>query len=1047
MEALYDDLSNYEDVNSVVELREENKELKVKLQEHAAAMEKLQKDILQDYDKLELEFKMLEHNYSSLLKTARSEIERKTKMISELNKEKDMMVLDALKSGKHIRRHFKKPMSNVNSERVQHDKYSKERGNDKHQKEEPPQRSFERKETTMLPAQDRFPDSGTCTRNKYERSSTKADYSDRKNNVKENVPHQKTEHYNPLQLPAGSIKDRRKSMPAASASSDILSSDEDFKRNIKTKDTRTDNRNLSKVSLDRHSNKNTESSYLDDRTYNYQGSIRDMHKSRTSRYDISPHRGRDNYEAPPRYRKHPSAERVPKRLHRDHQDDYYRQEQRRHPGKSLESSPKSHSRHRQRLTENQPSYEKHEQDKHRHQYENKQNSTKHRQSSEYDEPLSKRQRIESLVHSDTHFKEDRRHYPENQPVCTQPMPAFSPHEYDSLHFSCQSPDSEHMESAYPHPIKEIMAVAAIPLEDPRLSSLKYAVIKVNGKDILTTRVGLNVDLKPIDRSHYGVHPVNVPTALVRRPSTDSIISDIYRDVGNPITSLNASFESGEVRETDYECHDIYDIPYKQSKCEMQPKQVPNVFPKQTKNVATPASQPNLEKYVIPKIYHNSTTTSTNIDVPMNYPRETVSNNKDIQKKDAAKDSLPRKSLSSEHINEGPVTFPNNNSIQKENQSQVTLNKMAMVAGDLELSDDTSDNVDIHKHVMQEKVQKTCKSLTNIDKDKKETESLALSKLTTVPVVMKPVDDKEIRNTAGDVKNRELESINKKQKSKKSKGKSKSKEMSKDFVESLEANTTHAEKKVKIKKDKEIKPKKNKEKFSDLFGDSNSLVTPEDLGIPTYIPISEDAQDAVDMKIDKAIAASLSPLDKEEIDLVQTHHAIELKETTTVCDVLRATESMENHELPSPIVYENLNPGIDSNDTGVVKTVIISTGVQPGIPFDVNTQVNRHPAHSSMPVDVNSKPTALEHKKHDNLKALATSTPQKEFTAKASIESEVGTMESTSKSDMVKAVLTISNAEPVAQQTDANTDSHDAPDVRIFMKRRRKVIKRPQTSTT
>lgn len=54
------------------------------------------------------------------------------------------MVLDALKKGKHIRRNFKKPKSNVNSERVQHDRYSKERGNDKHVKEDPLQKSFEK---------------------------------------------------------------------------------------------------------------------------------------------------------------------------------------------------------------------------------------------------------------------------------------------------------------------------------------------------------------------------------------------------------------------------------------------------------------------------------------------------------------------------------------------------------------------------------------------------------------------------------------------------------------------------------------------------------------------------------------------------------------------------------------------------------------------------------------------------------------------------------------------------------------------------------------
>ncbi|KAF9411896.1 hypothetical protein HW555_009431 [Spodoptera exigua] len=1021
MDALYEDLSNYEDVNAVAELREENKELKVKLEEYASAMEKLQKD----YDKLELEFKMLEHNYSSL---------------------KDMMVLEALKSGKKIRRNFKNPMLSSSRERAQHDSCKKERGNDKYVKEEPSHRSFERKETTSLTAQDRFPEFSTCTRNRYEKTSVKADYSE--NNVKENIPHHKTEHYDPLQVLAGSIKNRRKSMPAASAHSDPLSPDEDFERNMKTKDTRTDNRNLHKVSLDRHSNKIGESSHLDDRTYKYQGSSsRDMHKGRTSRYDTPPHRGRENYEAPPRYRKHPSPERVHKRLHRDYQDDYYRQEQRRYQGRSFESPPNSHSRHWQRLSDNRANYES-----------NLMNKTSKGISMKTNKILLN---IDNQVNVMNHSPRDRGQnillililiskkiggiqrislYVHNpcQLFLLMNMIAFvSP---VSPQILCTWNQLFHIQLKVKNIMgSKIMAVAAIPLEDPRLSSLKYVVVKENGEDRLSTNVGLNVDLKPIDRSYYDVPPVNVPAALERRPSTDSFISDIYRGVDNPITNINTSFESGEVRETDNEYHDIYDRP-KPSKYETQHKQDENDFSKHSQNVEKPVNQPSHDNYVIPKIGQNRNT-SHNKDVPIKHSCETVSQSKNIQKKGAAEVSLPKKSFSSENKSEQqPASLPNNSSIQRENQSQVMLNKMAIVANDLELSDDTSDNVDVHKHVEQEKVEKSYKSLTNINKKEKESESLAPS----FNVTTNPVDDVKTKNTPDDV-NRELESV-KKQKGKKSKGKSKSKDSPKDSAESLEAKC-HSEKKVRSKKDKDIKPKKTKEKFSDLFGDSNSLVTPEDLGIPSYVPISEDAQDAVDININKAIDASPLRIDKEEVPLVQTQTPIEMKETTTVSNVLKEAESKENHKLPSPIVYENLNPGIDSNDTDVVKTVIISTGVQPGI-CNANTQVIRNPADHSMPTDVISKPTALEYKKHDVLKALATSTPQKEFTDKTSKETDDGTMDSASKSDVVKAVLTISNAEQVTKQNEVNSlDSQDAPDVRIFMKRRRKVIKRPPNAMT
>lgn len=44
-------------------------------------------NILQDFDKLNTEYKKLEFNYSSLLKTARAEIERKGEIIKNLNTE------------------------------------------------------------------------------------------------------------------------------------------------------------------------------------------------------------------------------------------------------------------------------------------------------------------------------------------------------------------------------------------------------------------------------------------------------------------------------------------------------------------------------------------------------------------------------------------------------------------------------------------------------------------------------------------------------------------------------------------------------------------------------------------------------------------------------------------------------------------------------------------------------------------------------------------------------------------------------------------------
>nr|XP_034824821.1 uncharacterized protein DDB_G0289357-like [Maniola hyperantus] len=103
MDDLYDNLENYYDEKIIDELKNENKELKTKLEEYSSAMTRLQMNILQDFDKLHSEYKKLEMNYSSLLKTARAEIERKADMIKSLNTEKDLLIIKTLQTtGKNI---------------------------------------------------------------------------------------------------------------------------------------------------------------------------------------------------------------------------------------------------------------------------------------------------------------------------------------------------------------------------------------------------------------------------------------------------------------------------------------------------------------------------------------------------------------------------------------------------------------------------------------------------------------------------------------------------------------------------------------------------------------------------------------------------------------------------------------------------------------------------------------------------------------------------------------------------------------------------------
>ncbi|XP_047514684.1 uncharacterized protein LOC125055953 isoform X4 [Pieris napi] len=98
MENIYDDLENYEEANIIEDLKNENSELKKKLEQYTSTINQLQVNIFQDFENLSSEYKKLELNYSSLLKTARAEIERKTNMITQLNVEKDMMVIQTFQN-------------------------------------------------------------------------------------------------------------------------------------------------------------------------------------------------------------------------------------------------------------------------------------------------------------------------------------------------------------------------------------------------------------------------------------------------------------------------------------------------------------------------------------------------------------------------------------------------------------------------------------------------------------------------------------------------------------------------------------------------------------------------------------------------------------------------------------------------------------------------------------------------------------------------------------------------------------------------------------
>uniref|UniRef100_A0A2A4IU39 Uncharacterized protein n=2 Tax=Heliothis virescens TaxID=7102 RepID=A0A2A4IU39_HELVI len=1211
MEDIYDDLSNYEDVNAVVELRNENKELKVKLEEHAAAMEKLQRD----YDTLEMEFKKLENNYSSLLKTARSEIERKTQRISQLNMEKDTMVLEALKKGQTIRRHFNKGIQNKSQGNYEKPNFPDKRKETNNKEFDVKQKNIrtERYEPTARQTKDQVTD--TNNRNKYESAGAREEISTSRNT---NVVHKKTE-LNETKIQASSIRDRRKSMPVTSMPDDFFSSDEENKQNYHAKETRPDyppmdkfdRRNTHKLPTDRHSNKTSETSSFEDRGHYYhEYSSRDNYKGRISRNTASSsYRGRDKYELSLKHRKQYSPDRGMKRKYREHQDDYQRQERGRYQGRSLESPPpEPYSRHSRRIPEPRSlsdSRHVHDHDKYTYRHEDKYTS-KSKLSMDYDEPQNKRLRKESFGKPDAHSREDRRYYNEKESTEGYRDLEFSPPEYETQRYSCQSPDLVHAEAASTEPIEIKTATTSTPIQDPRLTDSKYVLKQENGTETISTTVGRNIDLIPVDKSKWNVAPVDVPCALMQQPSEyrDDIVKEIYMDIDSPNTDAHSAVESNP-----YSSNDDYNENFQVTKEFAVMPEETDYNSRQATDVHLKDSQQfSINKYRIPKVGQDKNNARSKMDVPI-IDLGVLEPQTDIHDKVTSETDVRRRSTRSQerrerldnvhHMNKHCDTVEDKIGIQKRKAN------MAIVADDLELSDDNSDHLDIDRHTVPENNQKKstaqvpvmdvrCEvSVHRLDKDSSSTSSItdtvephsveevknkearSTKKHKSKPNPKevrsddsvhemekdssKPSDDiEEIKNKEADcsrkpksklntkevkcdvsvhktdkepsktsmsfdfvdlhnvdnVKNKDVDSarkhrskLNAKQvtgddsvhktakdssqtspsletvelndaedvknkedctrKHKSKKRKSKSKEIPKDSKESTDAIHV-SEKKVKSKKEKESKPKETKETFSALFGDSSSLMTPEDLGIPTYVPISEDAQDAVDIKIDRIIDAA--PLDDKEYPvIIQKENAVEnTKEATSThndkytdipqnCNI-REKEGLKQvkgkkapkkkgvvidpNELQSPVLYENMNPGTESNEpSDIVKTVVISTGKQPEIEFD-NRELAITPIaeveanEERTAADVSQVPALKEFKRLDTLKALATSTPHKDFPTSNPMETEV----------IKSNTIVCDSNKPVEQGVKENgatsLESQDAPDVRIFVKRRRKLAKRP-----
>ncbi|PZC73473.1 hypothetical protein B5X24_HaOG209494 [Helicoverpa armigera] len=1028
----------------------------------------------------------------------------------------------------------------------------------------------------------------------------------------------------------------------------------------------------------------------------------------------SSYRARDKYELKPR--KPYSPDRGMKRSYREHQDDYRRQERGRYQARSLESPPpEPYSRHSRRYPEPRPSSDSrhgHDYDKYTYRHEDKY-SSKSKLSIDHDEPQSKRLRRESFGNPDAHSREDRtRYHNEKESSEGYRNPEFSPQEYETHRYSCQSPDLEHADTASAEPI-EIKTATTTPIQDPRLTHSKYILKQENGKETISTTVGRDIDLIPIDKAKWNMTPVEVPYALMQQPSEyrDDIVKQIYMDIDSPNADAHSAAESVPYSSND-SCNENFqgsiDVAVRLEETDFNSRQGTDAHLKDSQHI---------NKYRIPKVGQDKINARSQMDfhhIELGYTEPHIANvhnkveTETRVRKELVHSHEPRDWRDDRrHMNEDCGTMEDKVGIQKRKAN------LAIVADDLELSDDNSDHFDINRHTVSENNPKkstaqltamdvTCEvSVQRIDKDSSKTSSdidpfemhsvgevrndevgsterhktklnpkevrcedfvhkiekdpsnpynavkeiknkdadctrKSKSKLNTKEIKRDEsvdkdsskqlVADQEIKNKEGEctrkpksklnnkevkcdesvlkvdkdisktslsfdfvddvkikdadcarkhrskvntkeargddyihktakdssptsssletvesnvtreVKNKDTDSgrkhrevkskdadVARKHKSKlstkeargedsvrktakgsskrspsfeltdaekaknkeadctrKQRGKrkkSQSVEIPKDLIESIDA-VQFSEKKVKTKKEKEGKPRETKETFSALFGESSSLMTPEDLGIPMYVPISEDAQDAVDIKIDRIIDASTQE-DKEFPAIVHKVNAREMTEDTTavthddkptdvpqnsnmkenegfeqiggkkapkkkgVNEGLLVSINIEPHELPSPVLYENMNPGTDSNEPpDIVKTVVISTGKQPEIEFD-NRELTVTPItdvvgnEEQTTADVSQVPALKEFKRLDTLKALATSTPHKDFPISNPIEAGV-----------TQSIIVCDSNKPVEQGVKENCaktlENQDAPDVRIFVKRRRKLAKRPAT---
>ncbi|KAM3962925.1 uncharacterized protein ACR2FA_003023 [Aphomia sociella] len=1155
MDDLYDNLENYEDVNVIDELKAENKNLKLKLEEYALNMDKLQKNILQEFDKLTSEYTKLEMNYSSLLKTARAEVERKSQIITNLNIEKDMMILNSMKNKNtlNIRRNVKQDdIKNSDadlSKNVQHatDALKSRDSN------------FVRLEEAKVPAENEVTALSTGNQIKNNKLNNDSSIDTKENNSQFN---RHIDVDNQTKWRPCSIKNRRKSMPA-SRQSNKFTSDEEYGDSYSREE--VNNKGFS-IKNNQHSNsrdrtrdkkqsKLSDMSSVDDKYSSNYESSKDMYSKRwnSKQIDDDRYKSSDRHE----HRRNYSPERSHRRSTRNCPEDRYRRSNYRKDRVS-ESPPRGRFQHYNRRSLDQKS--KHDKDypeKYRHQQHDRY-SGKHKLPNDYEVLPNKRLKTDSYSR-----------YNEETAQSVSGLQSDIHHpiaEVLRVNESCQSPDYVFADPTTVPPITEIRSTAAVQLEDPRITNNRYVMKTVNGKKELSTVTGRNVIIQPVDKVVWNIKRVDMPQALVQPPSpySEEAIQDGHMDIDNQIS--NMSLESGEILCFDTKESDSTDFvtakknTYDKVQLEVEPKKdYIEKGPQTAKFDENVRGDQQKRRYKIPtnkNIYHE---VELEVEPKQDYiekrpqfenlrgdqqtQRHKIPTNKntyhevelEVEPKQDYVEKRPQFAKSGENLRGDQQTqrhkIPTNKNTYHEVELEVEpkqdhIEKRPQIAksdenvrGDQQkqrykIPKIKNNNAPLQNEISNRSVSKNylhiqseIQGYTNDDINKrndvlKNDESQQVFKnkeMIEVDLELSdddigdfissgPIDASSAEKITGDesIKSQEIETIidNSKKitktlelqnengtgssnsdsslKIKIKKNPHRSHKISKEMP-TKEENEQNSHNKTKPKKCDPV-CKEIKTKFSDLFGESSSLITPEDLGltssqvqneISTYVPIFEDAQDAVDLNLK----------DCEEEQILSTMPEIQNTETSALTKLKndeKPKSVTENKKKPKKNLEDNADMKLHNiecslvskeqktedgsvTDTDVVKTVIISTGVQPQYASVINDVTT---VEQQTSIQKENNESDVKEVQETPMKALATSTPERELQQRSTDinpklpELSTNTNESrTTPRESQSLTLDQSSSSNIL-----NTENNaDAPDLRIFVKRRRRGTKRETPS--